>query len=324
MAIPLIRSALAIALLALPLVPTPAQGQAASPAPTRAPEVTTLSPALYDPHWKVVVVPYTGPVPRYTTDKLTHPARVYFDFEARFRGRYPAGPVARHASLTRWAMAPRGDGKVRLTLTFRTPTDVKVIHNARRKMLVFVPQAASAAASPAPRATPTPTPPLRPSAAPAAGPMGYTALGTARYDAQRGAIVVPFMGDIPAHTSEALTNPPRVYFDFQGTFARPSAGGPVTGHASLVRWAMAPRDPRTTRLTLTFERPTLVTVSHDAARREVILTPASAATPAPRRTPAPTAAPSLAPPLIPGPESDRRATEPAQPLPEGGPSQPLP
>lgn len=312
------RSALAIAAVTLPFLSAPAQGQAAS---------TTLSPALYDAHWKVVVVPYEGAVPTFTTAKLTHPHRVYFDFNGKFKGRYPSGPVMRHPSLVRWAMAPRGDNQVRLTLTFNAPMDVKVIHNARRKMLVLVPQAPGAKASPSPAATAAPSRP------PASSPMpaGYSAVGTARYDAARGAIVVPYSGDLPAHESEALTNPPRVYFDFKGTYARTASSAPVTGHASLVRWAQGPRDPGTTRVTLTFQAPTKVRVSQDLVRREIILTPAGpSGSPTPAATPAPPtprpslAPPSLQPPLIPGPESDRRSPEPAEPLPEGASAQPLP
>lgn len=345
MATHLIRSALAIAVVAVPLVSGPAESQTMA---------TTLSPAYYDPHWKVVVVPYQGAVPAFTTEKLTNPARVYYDFKAQFKGRYPAGPVMRHPSLVKWAMAPRGAGMVRLTLTFKAPMDVRVINNARRNLLVFVPQtpgakpAPAASAAPArpsasPSVRPSVRPSIRPSVAPSAvpSPMRSTApasstssLGVARYDARRNAVVVPFNGLMPTHMSETLTSPPRVYFDFQAGYNGPGTGGTVPGHPSLVRWVMAPRDPRTTRVTLTFSQPTKVAVTQIG--REILLTPAgpastpapaATATPAPPRattrpvatprpvvTPAPTVPPSLEPPLIPGPESDRPVS-PASPTP---------
>jgi hypothetical protein len=163
-----------------------------------------------------------------------------------------------------------------------------------------------------------------PSAAASAAPTGST-LGVPHYDAARRALVVPFQGALPASVTETLLNPPRVYFDFEAAYLRrnlPAAY--VTGHPTLVRWALSPRDRDTTRVTMTFTQPVRVRLKPDEAAHEILLipeggatmgspapTPTPTATPTPHHTPAPTptprpsaartpaAAPTLEPPRMP-------------------------
>lgn len=293
---------------------------AASPAPTPAPRrapaagaapaastVSILSPAYYDARYKVIVVPYTGPVPTYTQGSVENPPRIFFDFQARFRGGVPAGTVTGHPNLLRWVMAPRGAGVTRLTLTFKEGTRVRVLHNARRHLLILAPQPVKAA-SPAPSASPSAAPSARPSAAPSpavsAAPTGST-LGVPHYDAARRALVVPFTGALPASVTETLNNPPRVYFDFEAAYLRRSLPAAyVTGHPTLVRWALSPRDRDTTRVTMTFTQPVRVRLQPDEAHHEILLVPEGGATmgsPTPSAMPTPMATPTLPPRRSPAP-----------------------
>jgi hypothetical protein len=311
-------TAAAVAAAASP-APAPRRAPAAVAAPAApkgnpaAPTVAVLSPAYYDTRYKVIVVPYAGPVPTYTQGSVDNPPRTFLDFQARFRGGIPTGTVPDHPNLLKWVMAPRGAGVTRLTLTFRQGTKVRVLHNARRHLLVLIPQPVPGpkGASPAPSASPSPSP----SPSPTVAPTGATTLGAPHYDAARRALVVPYTGALPASITETLNNPPRVYFDFEASYLRrtmPAAY--VTGHPTLVRWALSPRDRSTTRVTLTFTQPVRVRLKPDELRHELLLIPESApamASPAPsptptvtstlppRRSPAPSTKPAAAPTLEP-------------------------
>lgn len=312
---------LAIAAVTLAAATPAPASRPAAPRPAEAAQVTsgsTLGPASYDARWKVIVVPYTGAVPTYTMGTLDNPPRVFFDFKGRFTGGFPAGtPTA--PNVTRWAMAPRGPETTRLTLTFSQPTKVKVMHNARRRLLVLVPQPVTAQASPAPGRSPAPQATASPAVAPSPSASIATVFGAPRYDAARQAVVLPYRGAVPAHFSESLANPPRVYFDFEGAYPlRNMPGGTVTGHPLLVRWVLSPRDRDTTRVTLTFTQPARVLLKPDEARHELLLIPqpisasptpsakptttprpSATPTPAPRRTATPTPRPTARPSQVP-------------------------
>ncbi|MNS41506.1 hypothetical protein D3C72_738570 [compost metagenome] len=291
--------------------PAPASRPAA-PAAATAASGSTLGPASYDARWKVIVVPYTGAVPTYTMGTLDNPPRVFFDFKGRFTGGFPAGtPTA--PNVARWAMAPRGPETTRLTLTFDKPTQVKVMHNARRRVLVLVPQPVGAQASPAPGRSPAPQASASPAAVPSPAASIATVFGAPRYDAERQAVVLPYRGAVPAHFSESLTNPPRVYFDFEGAYPlRNIPGGTVTGHPLLTRWILSPRDRDTTRVTLTFTEPARVLLKPDEARHELLLIPQpmpSAPAPAASPTAKPAATPKPRPSVTPTPRPTARPSQ---------------
>jgi hypothetical protein len=302
---------LAVAALTAAATPAPSPRPSAKAAPSAAAAVTTLSPAYYDARYKVIVVPYSGPVPTYTQGSVGNPPRVFLDFQARFKGGFPSGKAEGHPNLEKWAMAGRG-GSTRLTLTFKAPTKVRVLHNAKRHLLVLVPQPIAAVGSPAPTPSGSPGPSAFPSAAPTSG-LSPTTLGVPRYDAGRNAVVLPYQGPVPSHITETLGNPPRVYFDFEAAYRlRNMPGGTVTGPTALTRWVLSPRDADTTRVTLTFKTPTRVRLRVDEARRELWLEPQSGEAPAAT----PTAKPSPSPAASPTP---RRT---ASPLPSPMPRQP--
>lgn len=128
--------------------------------------------------------------------------------------------------------------------------------------------------------------PLAPGPADAAA----TTLSTAYYSPLWKAVVIPYRGAVPAYVLGAPEGgPPRVYVDFHARYIVGTREGRVSGHPSLVRWAMAPRRAGKTRITLTFKQPTSVKVSHHPKERLLVLTPLSGAAAAPR--PAATAPP---------------------------------
>jgi hypothetical protein len=306
---------LAVAALTVAATPAPSPRPSAKAAPAAAATVTTLSPAYYDARYKVIVVPYSGPVPTYTQGSVENPPRVFLDFQARFKGGYPSGTAEGHPNLQKWAMAGRG-ASTRLTLTFKASTKVRVLHNAKRHLLVLVPQPVAAGSpAPTPSGSPQPGASPKPSAFPSAGPtpgLSPTTLGAPRYDAGRNAVVLPYQGPVPAHITETLANPPRVYFDFEAAYRlRNMPGGTVTGPTALTRWVLSPRDADTTRVTLTFKAPTRVRLRVDEARRELWLEPQSGEAPAATPTAKPSPAASPAP---------RRT---ASPLPSPAPRQPV-
>lgn len=244
---------------------------------------SSLQAASYSPRWKVVVIPYHGALPRYTMHTLANPPRVYLDLKARAFMASKTQDIAGHPSLVRFAMAPRGQEEARVTLTFKTPTRVRVVHNAKKKLLLLVPESGKPAAK-----------------KPAPQPAEAARLDAPRYDAGSGTVLVPLAGPMPAFRQATLPDPPRVYVDFQA----PGPKGVLRGGNERVRWVMAPRGPGSTRLTLTFERQTPVQVRHDADRQLIVLAPtfpaAAPGAPAPQPTAAtasPTPAPSATPVL---------------------------
>lgn len=271
------RTAIAVATLLLPLAGGPAQ--AAS---------TTLGTAYYSSLWKAVVIPYRGPVPAYVLGTEDGPPRVFIDFNARYIVGTREGRVSGHPSLVGWAMAPRSASKTRITLRFKQLSSVKVTHHPRERLLVLTPQTgAPSAAAPRPAATAPPPPP------------GGASLGRVRYDAGRGAVVIPFKGQFPTYRSETLANPPRVFFDFEATGARDPQSGAIAGHASLVSFSKSYRDTKTMRVVLTLKSPTRIAVQHDPVRHEIVLVPQGSA---PVPTPTPYQMPS-AQPIEPTPPS---------------------
>ncbi|MFP5500882.1 MAG: hypothetical protein ACLGIN_00240 [Candidatus Sericytochromatia bacterium] len=251
---------------------------------------TSLQAASYSPRWKVVVIPYHGALPTYTMHTLANPPRVYLDLEARAFMASKTEEIKGHPALVRFAMAPRGQEEARVTLTFKTPTRVRVVHNARKKLLLLVPESGAAPApkqAEAPRPAPSPTP----------TPAAAARLGAPRYDAGSEAVLVPLTGPMPAFKQATLPDPPRVYVDFQA----PGPQGVRRGGNECVRWVMAPRGAGSTRLTLTFERQTPVQVRHDAEGGAIVLAPtfpeAAPGAPAPQPSVSPTPAPTASPVL---------------------------
>jgi outer membrane biosynthesis protein TonB len=131
-----------------------------------------LGAASYDAQRHAIVVPYSGSFPTYSSDSLSGPARVYFDFnaDAGFEGVLSAA-VSGHPNLVKWTMARRGD-QVRLVLTLRHGVSVLVLNDASRHQVVLVPQGPGAmpVATPTPMATPSAKPTAKPTAKPVATP----------------------------------------------------------------------------------------------------------------------------------------------------------